>query len=75
MNEIFFVHPSRLAAVSYSSQTWAAGFSGGLSLCDARLNQKIVINNMTREREGIVTLAEHNRFWCRFDSVGARARR
>jgi integration host factor subunit alpha len=34
-----------------SSQTWAAGVSGGLSLYDARLNQKIVMNNVTGKRE------------------------
>ena len=49
------MHPCRLAAVSSSlgpsSQTWAAGVSGGLSLCDAGLNQKMVTNNTTIKRE------------------------
>jgi integration host factor subunit alpha len=34
-----------------SSQTWAAGVPGGLFSCDAGLNQKIVMNNVTGKRE------------------------
>jgi hypothetical protein len=40
-----------LLLLGHSSQTWAAGVSGGLSLCDAGLNQKFVMNNVTGKRE------------------------
>jgi integration host factor subunit alpha len=39
------------SSLGTSSQTWAAGVSGGLSLYDAQLNQKIVMNNVTEKRE------------------------